>query len=568
MGNQSEIIYVPGSDRFKGNTDKDLFVQVPLQQDYREFIEGDRSVLLNLEEIFDFERQLSQKFRVAGKITNLFNNTVSGKTTWNPFKNNLFYLDSVQSVNTNIWIGYPQGREFSFFRSEGLSGQTTFVPKSASSYNYNVYLSYAYSGDQTQKMYYRNEELNVSLANFTAGDGVPFAIENKLYNGKPYIYFKCGTAHNLQVGQWVELSFVVNGTNLYQVYDIGDESYGSEQNVFALYNIGYTGFSDGTVGNFKRIVDIQNSGETKSKYYVRLHKILTDAAKNNLTTLGFERNVFTEKKKLEYSALTPNNVERISEKNDTRSYSFSFPNDIDITGLLDSNKKPIKELFVTVIQKGYMGWFNKPYNSSFNTAIDIGWGFNFERDTLSTWWNHASYDNKDNIPVDSYTVQGNTFYYNKDLLSGHTIKGDFCEYNEYEQQEYLLSNLNHKFSYNLDYFNDDSTPEFPSGYAYQPHYSIPIRAYSSYIENAIPGEVDNVPDYAYFSEYYQNWVWRDLYPYGFTDADGFGVDIPFINGAHYPFSNIMFLQVPMLRNNNIYAQVITQPIIDDCEQQL
>jgi hypothetical protein len=103
MGNQSEIIYVPGSDRFKGNTDKDLFVQVPLQQDYREFIEGDRSVLLNLEEIFDFERQLSQKFRVAGKITNLFNNTVSGKTTWNPFKNNLFYLDSVQSAYKSLY---------------------------------------------------------------------------------------------------------------------------------------------------------------------------------------------------------------------------------------------------------------------------------------------------------------------------------------------------------------------------------------------------------------------------------------------------------------------------------
>ena len=91
MGYQSEIIYIPGSDRFKGNTDKDLFIQVPLVQDYREFIEGDRTTLLNLEEIFDFERQLSQRFRVSGKITNLFDNTISGKTTWDPFKNNLYY---------------------------------------------------------------------------------------------------------------------------------------------------------------------------------------------------------------------------------------------------------------------------------------------------------------------------------------------------------------------------------------------------------------------------------------------------------------------------------------------
>ena len=567
MGYQSEIIYIPGSDRFKGNTDKDLFIQVPLVQDYREFIEGDRTALLNLEEIFDFERQLSQRFRVSGKITNLFDNTISGKTTWDPFKNNLYYLDAISSVDTGVWAGYPLGREFSFFRSEGLSGQTTFVAKSASSYNYNVYLSYAYSGDQTQQMSYRNEELNVTLANFVSGDGVPFAIENKLYNGKPYIYFYCGTPHNLRVGQWVELSFTANNTNLYQVYDIGNEDYGSDLTVFALYDIGYTGFSDGQVGTFKRIVDIQNSGETKSKYYVRVHKLLTDAGQNNLTTLGFERSVFAEKKKLEYSALTPNNVERISEKNDTRSFSFSFNSDIDITGLVNYNKKPIDQLFVTIVQKGYMGWFNKPYNPSYQSAIDIGWGFNFERDNLSSWWDHSSLNNKDNIPVNSYMVNGNTFYYNSDLLSGHTLKGDFCEYNEYEQQEYLLSNMFHKFSSNLNYFNDDSTPEFPSGYAYQPHYSIPIRQYSSYIENSLPDQVDNVPDYAYFSEYYQTWAWRDLYPYGFTDADGFGVDLPFINGSHYPFKNVMFLQTPMLRNNNIYAQIITQPIIDDCEQQ-
>ena len=125
--------------------------------------------------------------------------------------------------------------------------------------------------------------------------------------------------------------------------------------------------------------------------------------------------------------------------------------------------------------------------------------------------------------------------------------------------------MSHKFSYNPDVFQNNDTPEFPSGYAYQTHYSIPIRQYSTYIESAEPQEVDNIPDWAYFSQYYQAWYWRDIYTYGFTDADGFGVDLPFINGSHYPFAQVLFLQTPVIKDTSIYAQLIIPPIIDDCE---
>lgn len=561
----SGILYIPGSLRYKSNTDKDLFVQVPLENDFREFIEGDRSSLINLEQVFDAERQLSSRFRVAGKITNLFNNTITGKTDYTPFRNSLYYIDEVNSVNTGIWKGYPQADEFTFFRTQGISGHTTYVPKSAGTYNYNVYVSYAFSSSTTQVMSYRDSDLGVSVGSFMAGDGIPFVIQNSQFDGKPYIYFYCATPHNLQVGQYVQLSVSSNGTNLFQVYDLGDENVGSQETVFALYDIGYTALTNNIGGTFKRIVDIQNSGETMSKYYVRLHKILTTPSQSDVTKMGFENSIFPNQRKLEYSALTPNNIERISQKNDSQSFSFSFDEDINISGLLDSNKKPIKELFVSVVEKGYMGWFNKPYNSTFTSAIDIGWSFNFEQDMVSNWWNHASYDNKDNIPVSSYTINGRTFYYNQDLPVGHVIKGDFCEYNETEQQEYVLSKMSHKFSYNPDVFQNNDTPEFPSGYAYQTHYSIPIRQYSTYIESAEPQEVDNIPDWAYFSQYYQAWYWRDIYTYGFTDADGFGVDLPFINGSHYPFAQVLFLQTPVIKDTSIYAQLIIPPIIDDCE---
>ena len=62
MGNQKNndtIRIVRGSDRYAGAPNTDLFIQVPLNSTKKEKIEGDRNVLLNLEERFDHERQIS-----------------------------------------------------------------------------------------------------------------------------------------------------------------------------------------------------------------------------------------------------------------------------------------------------------------------------------------------------------------------------------------------------------------------------------------------------------------------------------------------------------------------------
>ena len=63
-----------------------------------------------------------------------------------------------------------------------------------------------------------------------------------------------------------------------------------------------------------------------------------------------------------------------------------------------------------------MGWFNPPAINSNNqpTGIDIGWGFNFLSNSVDTWWDHTSINNKDNIPLSSYeqpTGSGQKFYY-------------------------------------------------------------------------------------------------------------------------------------------------------------
>ena len=569
MGNQNEIIYIPGSKRFKGNSDKDMFIQVPFKSTQLNYTQGDRTVLLNLAQRFDDERQQSNRIRVSGKITNIINNSISGRTNYNPFKNELYYLDPESSVINNVWQGYPQYKEFTFVREQGISGHTTFVPKSASSYNWSVYLSYPYSSDTTQRISYTNSRFNVAVPESVVSDGIPFVIQQRNVNGKPLITFYCAMNHNLSVGEYVQLNFSVNGKDKFAVFSLGDDYHNSEFRVFSIYDVGYnsTNFLSDSTGTFKRIIDLKNSGETTSKYYVRLHKILTDADDLDLVKGGFENTSFTTRRKLEYSGLTPNKVERISYKQGNQVFTYSFDKDIDITGLVDNNLKPLTNLFVTILNKGYMGWFNKPYNpSTNNSAIDIGWEFNFDSVNEDTWWSHDSLKNKDNIPVDSYTIGSNTFYYNKDLKIGDVIKGDICEWNDYEQKETVLSPINHKYSFNPLLFQDNSSLTLPSGYCYKPHYDVPIKMFSDYVETGNKNEVDGIPTYSFYSQNDREWRWRDLYPYGYIDSDGIGVDSPFINNSHYPFRQILFLQTPVLRNTEgIYYQDINQAIIDNCE---
>lgn len=565
----SNIRIVRSQDRFKGAPNDDVFIQASLESKKRVMVEGDRTVLLNAAEQFNVERQGSDIIRMSGKITNIFNNVYSGKTSYTPFKNNLFYLDPLSSVSTGIWKGYPQYDEFTFFRTKSIDTHVPFVPKSAFTYNWGLYVTYPFENDTTQMMQYVDESLNSTIP-FMVSDGIPFTIQNTKMDGKSYITFYCGTKHNLNISEWVELSFGYSGVKTFQVNTLGNEYYGSKEKVFSIIDLGYTGgtFNDGTTGTLKRVINIDNSGETKSEYYIRKHKVLTSINDYNLTKMGFESNPFRDVSKLEYSALTPNNVQRISVKDGSKSFGFVFEKDINISGLRDNQNRPVSELFTTIINKGYMGWFNNPA-ASMTSAINVGWNFNFLKDNTDSWFDNSSSLNKDNsIVTKSYNkgVAPNnvTFYYNEDLSINDSLKGDMCEWNNYEQTEIVISRMVHKFHYNSLVFEDNSTLNLPSGYLYYPHFPTQVRAYSSYVEDGNKDDADNLPDWAYYSENDKKWRWRDLYPYGYVDSSGVGVDHPFMNGAHYPFNRLMFLQMPQRRVMTT-TDVIIQPIIDDCE---
>jgi len=578
--NNQDMRIVRGSDRYAGAPDTDLFIQVPLENTKKSIIEGDRTVLLNLEERFDHERQISTKFRIAGKIVNLFDNTVSGRcSNYSPFEDELYLINPTQTiidaggiVGNAVWTGYPPYDEFNFFRTSGIPNHIPYHSKSASTYNWSAYITYPYANDDNQIMSYTDDETNVTLT-FNVSDGIPYSIKNRVVNGKNIISFYCGYKHNINEGDYIYLQTPVNGKNLLEVYSLGDQSYGNEDKIINVYNYGFTGIeiSDGYMGNLKRVINPQNSGETMSKYYVRKHKTLTDVSNVDLTRMGFEQNNFPVKKKLEYSALTPNQVTRISVKDGRGSFAYSFDKDIDIISLMDNLDRPITELFVTIINKGYMGYFNSPpTNGSATKGLEVGWGFNFRENVVDNWWSKQNINNKDNIDVDFYTKNGDNgnpirFYFNKDLPIGSELKGDLCEWNEFQQREEVLSQMSHKYSFNPSVITTSGPVNLPDGYTYNPHHSISLRVYSDYIEVGDKNDVSGVPNYSFFSNYEGQWRWRDIYSYGFIDTDGNGVNNPFLNGEHYPFTEILFLQTPLMRNNNIFNDINFSPLIDNCE---
>jgi hypothetical protein len=571
MGNQksSEIRIVRGEDRFAGASNSDLSINVDLNNNKKNIIEGDRSITINVEERFDKERQESTKFRIAGKITNIFNNTISGQTTYEPFLNSLFYVDALNSVENGApWKGYPQYDEFTFYRTRGINGHIPFVNKSATTYNWSVYVSYV-SGNDTEQ--YLKHTVNFSSGSssntFVVTEGVPYYIINKTDRGKSLITFYCGFKHNLSVGDWIYTKDVIDGKQYFEVYSIGDESYGNENTVFSIFNYGFEDplFGNYAVGNFKRVGDINNKTETTSEYYIRKHKILTKNSFSDITKMGFERNPFPIKKQLEYSGLTPNQIQRTSIKDGSTTVGYSFDKDIDISGLKDNQDRPITELFVTIVNRGYMGWFNNPYLVNNTTGVQVGWDLNFKNNQIDSWWNVGNTLNRDDIPNGFYQIGSKKFHYNKTLPIGHEIMGAVCEYNDYEQVETVLSKVSHKISYNPQIFDNNSVNTLPDGYTYEPHHTVPIRVYSDYIETGDKDKVDLVPDYAFFSKYDNQWRWRDLYNYGYVDSNGNGLNTPFLNGCHYPFKEILFLLTPMKRNINLFNDIIFAPITDDCE---
>lgn len=561
----SSYLIVKPDLQYKAAPNTDIGIQTELLQTQSEVVDYDRTVSLNLITVFDGERQKSTTFRPTIKISYLYENNLVGYTDYDVYKNSLVYVNPEISVINGSWSGLPTYQEFEFIRTDIDNKQIPFVTKSASSYNWNIVMSYPYENDYNVPMQYFFEN-GTSINPWKSGDGIPFYIVLGSERGLPVVQFNCPVEHGLLEGEYVELPFTYNDVNTFQVYSLGNGTLGSDVNIFNLANVGFTGttFNTGVTGVFKRIIDVNNSGETKSRYYVRIHKIITDPHDSIITMNGFELNSFNDEGVYQFSSLTPNKIGRVSAYQSSKTYNVTLAHDLSIINQQDNNKKPLTQIFSTFQFVGYMGWFNQ---------LRRGWKFNMLPGKANQWWSTTNNDSLETNDITGYTrTQGNQVYnftVNLPRTSGDTMYGDWCEWNEITQTERVISPYMQKLTYYQKGFTVPTTATTnPNGYYYQVHNPITLKVFSSYLETASNNLVEDVPAWAYFSNNLQQWIWREIYTYGYIDSLERGVDYPFLNETHYPFDNLQFRLYPEGASFDItqlYPDVVVDPIIDGCE---
>ena len=555
---------IPSGLQYKSAPAVDQEISLSLEQQSQQITEYDRSQSVSLAQIYDDERQLNNIFRPTFKVNYFYANTYTGTTNYTPFVNTLYYADQIASMSNNIWKGFPQYYEFDFYRPDVSDQHITYRAKSAYTYNWTYYVSYPYKNNYDKQLSYT---LNGTSLTWYANEGIPFYIQNNVQNGSNVISFQCISPHGLSVGEYVELSINYNNINLFQVFSLGNDNFGSDIHVFNIFNVGYTGatFANNVTGTFKRVTNPDNILETRSKYYIREHKIITNLEDCIMTKNAFEKNVFPEERQFEFSSITPNRVSRVSQKTSSNSYNITVNYDLNLNDILDNQKRPVSELFLTIINRGYTGYFNKPNNG---IGLKQGWKFNLTS-TANYWWNDTNLSSNTNITTSSYTISSKTFYYNQTLMSGDTMDGDFCEWNDYDQIERVVSPYYQKIKYNQDIFQITSTGDTNApGFYYEPHTSMTIKVFSDYVETGDVQFVDMVPSYSYFSNSDQQFRWRDIYGYGFIDNLDRGVDYPFLNRAQYPFKEVQFRLIPEGINYNstlLGVSYPVKPLIDGCE---
>jgi len=595
MSDLGKISFVKGSLRYKRAPEQNINVSIPLGGKLKELDEFQRTTNISLSEVYNSERQKSTFFHPSCKFQFIFSNAYYGyaqpySNPYAPYNNNLFYYNPEESKITQVetdsnipWPGFPQFNEFSFVRTDlNVDGYTTgpdahiqAEARNDSFYNWSFYVSYAYENNPYKVLEY---DYGPELGTFTWQpiNGLPYIMNKVLIEGKSFWQFRCPVKHNLQVGESVRFSnvgvlgydgTVYNDRNTFQVYSLGDGSFNSELKIFNIVDTGFResvdSFEENKRGQFFRSTDPENPVESQSTYYIRRHRIINNYNDAIVTQCGFEQNAFRTVRRFESADVTPNQNQRISVKEDSQSYNVSFNNSIDINNLIDNQNRPISELYVTIINRGYFGYFN-PMIGATDVSLKQGWDFNIAT-VPSSWWIRSRVESNTNITISDYNIGGLVFRYNDFLSAGDIIDGDLCEWNSLTQEETVLSSIYHKFVFNPFIFSIGGSEDNPLGYLYQPLYPIKIRQFSDYIEEGDKESTDGYPTYAYYSAYNDKLYWRDLYPYGYVDADNNGVDFPFFNGRHYPYKNFIFRLIPEGTNVTPSVAVIPDPVIDECE---
>jgi len=568
---ENKKILLPAK-RFANADDEDVDVRLSLDEQKNLLREGDRNIVLDIAELFAKERNESKNYKIHGKIKMVFRNLYTGTTSYSPLKRDL-YLNGDGSdedfsgtlpynefaflrhdVVREVYTGYTgtdltEDIDPSSFILTGYTGHTTVTTLNAPYHNWNIYLTYVYSGDTNHDMVYTlsggTKTEGQNILHFKSGDGIPFRVTT----GTTYVTLTSPVEHGISKGEYI----VINNHVVY-VTDLGNEIYNSENFVINLLKndipTGLT-LSNNTIVTGKRCLDKNNVSGTTSQYYVHKHKVLTSTQDYIMDKVGFESPIWEEEKKLLF-VNSEGTEDYLVQGNRMESVIYDFKEPFILTGLTNNLGYSPTDLYVSVFLRNGNGYFDYPPK--------VGWKFNFH----DTW---IDYHFSGNTSLET-KLSGTTFTSNSGtsgFVSGNTLSvgvsgltGAFVEYNVSELKERVISEAFHKFTCPTTVFDHGQTVGLnlqgasasnKMGMYYQPYYRVKIRELSPYIETSNTDEIINLPENVRYFEDEGLWKWRDLYDQGFVDQDGYGTNYPFINNIHYIKHDINF----HLRNERYYT---------------
>jgi hypothetical protein len=569
---EKKTIILPGLEYYKAPS-VDLTTRVALETNEELLREGDRSIILDLEQQFSDERNEIKNYKIYGKIRMIFRNMYSGNTSYANLAEYL-YLSGDGSSGDNT--GYLPYDEFAFIRKDtyrqdinvpSVSGATygTYTPTfslptnprnrhqnisnmNAPYHNWNLYLSYVYSSDSNFPMKYTlsgaTKVEGTNIKTFVSGDGIPCRVESKTGYYKLTSPVKHGINDN---------EFVLISGKTYSISSLGDDRYDSKNYVINLNKQQFSGSTTlpGLI-TIKRCVDDKNVSGTTSSYYVHKHKIITKEKDYILDKAGFESSIFEDEKKLLFeNSAGVNDV--LVERNRGESLIYDFREPFVLTGLTNNLGYTPSEVYISVVFRNGSGYFEYPPK--------VGYKFNLHNDWID---NHFSGSTSLETTLPSTGITGNTgitgFTAGLPLSVGTISTGAFVEYNDVDLKERIISESLHKIVNPLTIFDHDqdqtvvefsgATANNKMGLLYQPHYRVKLRQLSDYVETSNTNNILDLPDNAKYFPDEGLWKWRDVFDHGYIDENGNGTDYPFINGQHYVKTDINFYFLNEREYNN------------------
>ncbi|MEY4572050.1 MAG: hypothetical protein RLZ10_1276, partial [Bacteroidota bacterium] len=387
MENNKQIL--APNKRFKKAEEEDLDLKISLESSESLMRLGDRDIVLDLEKLFNKERQDSIDYKIYGKIKMVFRNMYRGDSLYDYLSEKLAlhgdgsdgdfsgYLpydefallrrDLYRQVNTpasGTTVGFNSNLSYT-----GPTGHTAISTMMAPYHNWNLYLSYVYSGDTNHSMTYTlsgtTKTAGSNIISFKSGDGIPFRVS---YTEGNFYELTSPVEHGMKQGEYITLSGVTftgaTSGRTYQIDSVGNEFYNSEKYVINLSKSSFkSGTTIGTGTNIlftgKRVLDIGNLANTTSTYYVHKHKLLTNTNHYIMDNVGFETPIFENEKKILFeNSAGVNDV--LVERNRPESVLFDFKEPFQLSGITNNMGYTPTEVYVSIFFRNGNGYFNYP----------------------------------------------------------------------------------------------------------------------------------------------------------------------------------------------------------------